>query len=398
MRWGSNDMDWRRDLMLWHPRLFLTTAEEPSRSFGYPHCERGWQDILVRLCRRIEVALRDGETFEFVRIKQKMGILLVDWDTEASKSTESAIGHAVDLAVARSACTCEICGAEGRLHANKGWLETAAQSTRPAIQCRPTWGRASTTSAGCAAGEARPAFTTRLRPRRRHFDRGAAALAAAGALRWPDFAVAPRTSKASSPSRAGECAVRHLNGYRGILQVDGYAAYNKLARSDRGDDGITLAGCWSHSRRKFYELHVAGSSEVATATLERMAKLWQVEKTVRGQSPDARVAARQQASAAVVADLFDLWQQTLRRISGKSNWPRRSAMLSRAVPSSNASCSTAASSSTPTSSSAPSDRRQLQERIACSRAATAADEPGRPSQHCCRLRISRIVSIDFARS
>ncbi|MEY9401070.1 hypothetical protein ABIF79_007445 [Bradyrhizobium japonicum] len=180
--------------------------------------------------------------------------------------------------------------------------------------------------------------------------------------------------------------------------MDGYAAYNKLARSDRGDDGITLAGCWSHSRRKFYELHVAGSSEVATATLERMAKLWQVEKTVRGQSPDARVAARQQASAAVVADLFDLWQQTLRRISGKSNWPRRSAMLSRAVPSSNASCSTAASSSTPTSSSAPSDRRQLQERIACSRAATAADEPGRPSQHCCRLRISRIVSIDFAGS
>ncbi|MEY9393545.1 hypothetical protein ABIF93_011866 [Bradyrhizobium japonicum] len=80
--------------------------------------------------------------------------------------------------------------------------------------------------------------------------------------------------------------------------MDGYAAYNKLARSDRGDDGITLAGCWSHSRRKFYELHVAGSSEVATATLERMAKLWQVEKTVRGQSPDARVAARQQASAA----------------------------------------------------------------------------------------------------
>jgi hypothetical protein len=40
-------------------------------------------------------------------------------------------------------------------------------------------------------------------------------------------------------SRSGECAVRHLNGYRGILQVDGYAAYNKLARSDRGNDCIT---------------------------------------------------------------------------------------------------------------------------------------------------------------
>jgi hypothetical protein len=119
-------------------------------------------------------------------------------------------------------------------------------------------------------------------------------------------------------NRSGECALRHLGGYRGILQVDGYAAYNKLARPDRGNDGVTLAGCWSHSRRKFYELHVAGSSQVATTTVERMAKLWQVEKTVRGQSADARVAARQQASAAVVADLFDLWQQTLLRISGKS--------------------------------------------------------------------------------
>ncbi|TCN31303.1 IS66 family transposase [Sinorhizobium americanum] len=119
-------------------------------------------------------------------------------------------------------------------------------------------------------------------------------------------------------SRAGECVARHLNGYRGILQVDGYAAYNKLVRSDRGNDGVTLAGCWSHSRRKFYELHVAESSKVATETVERMAKLWQVEETVRGQSPDARVAVRQQTSAAIVTELFALWQKTLPRISGKS--------------------------------------------------------------------------------
>ena len=61
---------------------------------------------------------------------------------------------------------------------------------------------------------------------------------------------------------------------------------------------------------------------MATATVEWMARLWQVEKTVRAQSPDAHVAARQQASAAIVADLFDLWQQTLRLISSKSKWPR----------------------------------------------------------------------------
>jgi hypothetical protein len=117
-------IDWRRDLMLWHPRLFFVLPDELHLSFGYPLCERGWCDVLVRLCRRIEVALRDGETFEFVRIKQKKGILTVDWDSEASEETEVEIGHAVDLAVARSACTCELCGGEGRLYDNAGALET----------------------------------------------------------------------------------------------------------------------------------------------------------------------------------------------------------------------------------------------------------------------------------
>jgi len=40
--------------------------------------------------------------------------------------------------------------------------------------------------------------------------------------------------------------------------------------------------------------------------------------TVRGQSPEARVAARQQRSAAIIRDLFTLWQATLPRVSGKS--------------------------------------------------------------------------------
>ncbi|AUX78924.1 IS66 family transposase [Sinorhizobium fredii] len=119
-------------------------------------------------------------------------------------------------------------------------------------------------------------------------------------------------------SRAGECVARHLSRYRGILQVDGYAAYNKLVRSDGGNDGVTLAGCRSHGRRKFHELYASESSKVATETVERMAKLWQVEETVRGQSPDARVAARQQTSAAIVTDLFALRQKSVPRVSGKS--------------------------------------------------------------------------------
>lgn len=119
-------------------------------------------------------------------------------------------------------------------------------------------------------------------------------------------------------SRSGDCVRRHLGGYRGILQVDGYAAYNKLARKDGGNDGPRLAGCWAHSRRRFYELHATGDSQVATTTVERMADLWKLEAEVRGRSPEARAAARQAVSAPIVAELFTLWQQTLPRISGKS--------------------------------------------------------------------------------
>ncbi len=119
-------------------------------------------------------------------------------------------------------------------------------------------------------------------------------------------------------SRAGDRVARHMSGYRGILQVDGHGAYNKLARSAGGNDGVILAGCWSHSRRKFYELYASDSSRIATETVELMAKLWEVEAAARGQSPDVRVAARQATSAAVVNELFALWQKTLPRISGKS--------------------------------------------------------------------------------
>jgi transposase len=119
-------------------------------------------------------------------------------------------------------------------------------------------------------------------------------------------------------SRSGDCVARHLGGYRGILQVDGYAANNRLARPDRGNDAVTLAGCWSHVRRKFYELRVAGSPELATSTVERMSRLWQVEENARGKPLDARVAARRETAAAVVADLFEIWENALPRISGKS--------------------------------------------------------------------------------
>jgi hypothetical protein len=72
--------DWRIDFMRSHSPLFEVLTDEPDRSFGYPLCEEGWRDVLQRLCTRIESALRADETVQFVRIKQKFGLMRIDWD------------------------------------------------------------------------------------------------------------------------------------------------------------------------------------------------------------------------------------------------------------------------------------------------------------------------------
>ncbi|MGB5592051.1 MAG: IS66 family transposase, partial [Gammaproteobacteria bacterium] len=51
-----------------------------------------------------------------------------------------------------------------------------------------------------------------------------------------------------SPDRKAERPAAHLDSFSGILQVDGYAGFEKLTQ--RGD--ITLAACWAHVRRKLY--------------------------------------------------------------------------------------------------------------------------------------------------
>jgi transposase len=120
-------------------------------------------------------------------------------------------------------------------------------------------------------------------------------------------------------SRGSACVARHMAGFTGILQVDGYSAYTKLAKaSASANDAVTLAGCWAHLRRRFYELHISGASRLASQTVAMLAELWKVEDEIRGRDPAVRMAARQGRSVAIVTELFRLWEKELPRISGKS--------------------------------------------------------------------------------
>lgn len=122
-------------------------------------------------------------------------------------------------------------------------------------------------------------------------------------------------------SRGADCVARHLSGFSGILQVDGYSAYTSLAKTRAkagSNETIQLAGCWAHLRRKFYDLHISGVSKAATDTIIAMTELWQIEDEARGRDADSRSTLRQEKSATIVSGLFDLWQKELGKVSGKS--------------------------------------------------------------------------------
>src|SRR3546814_20047051 len=62
-----------------------------------------------------------------------------------------------------------------------------------------------------------------------------------------------------APDRKAERPVAHLQHFKGVLQVDGYAGFERVAA--RPD--VTLAACWAHTRRKFYVIEQQTGPPVA---------------------------------------------------------------------------------------------------------------------------------------
>ena len=72
---------------------------------------------------------------------------------------------------------------------------------------------------------------------------------------------------------------------------------------------MTLAFCWSHLRRKFYELYVGGNQPIATEALARIKQLYDIEAEIRGLPPQMRRAMRQE-NAKPLVDALKPWLET----------------------------------------------------------------------------------------
>lgn len=143
-----------------------------------------------------------------------------------------------------------------------------------------------------------------------------------------------------APSRAAAVAMELLEGFKGILQTDGYVGYDEVGRQD----GITHAGCFAHARRKFVDALKGGGKQKKNAKSRKKAskaqqgldfiqKLYAIERSLSDATPEERFRIRRELAAPILAK-FRAWLESSQSavppqsLSGKAigytlrRWPK----------------------------------------------------------------------------
>ena len=111
-------------------------------------------------------------------------------------------------------------------------------------------------------------------------------------------------------TRSGEVPARLLEGFRGVVQTDGYAGYSAVCSSEH----ITRIGCWDHVRRKFVDASKAAPADKRNANktskadvaIGKIRKLYLIEDRIKDLSPAQKQQQRQQLSQPLLDD-FKQW-------------------------------------------------------------------------------------------
>jgi len=134
----------------------------------------------------------------------------------------------------------------------------------------------------------------------------------------------PSVLFAYDPSRSGEVPVRLLDGFTGILQVDGYVGYGLVCEQQ----GIRRIGCWDHARRHFVDAAQAGAPgkgkgktkgrvSKADMALSHIRALYRIESEIADRDPDEKYRVRQTLSVPKLNELKGwLQKQQTRTLTG----------------------------------------------------------------------------------
>lgn len=99
-------------------------------------------------------------------------------------------------------------------------------------------------------------------------------------------------------SRAGPTTF--LKDFKGMIQVDGYKAYDIFDDTSQ----TRLLGCMAHARRKF-EQSLNNKKEVAEHAMKKFQKLYQIERQATGMTYEQRKELREEQAVPVLNELRD---------------------------------------------------------------------------------------------
>jgi transposase len=117
-----------------------------------------------------------------------------------------------------------------------------------------------------------------------------------------------------SSDRKGVHPQTRLAGFKGILQADAYAGFDKLYASGN----VHEAACWDHCRRKYYDIHASTPTPDTEKLLEMIGELYSIEAGIRGKPPDERLRVRQEKSKPLLATFESTIRAKLATLSKKA--------------------------------------------------------------------------------
>ena len=117
-----------------------------------------------------------------------------------------------------------------------------------------------------------------------------------------------------SKGRGDQLVRELLQGYEGIVQCDGYAAYDKLPIIN---PKIKLAGCMAHVRRKFYEAQ-ANDKQRSEYALAKIQKIYALEKIAKELDHDQRKQYRNDQVRPILNDMKSFAEKASLEVTPKS--------------------------------------------------------------------------------
>lgn len=111
-------------------------------------------------------------------------------------------------------------------------------------------------------------------------------------------------------SRGQNCLNEMLKNFNGVVQSDGYQAYEG---SRKRNPNLQLVCCWAHARRKFYEART--ESSFAACMVEQIGSLYEIEKQLRAAPTLDRSSVRQAESASILSRMrLELLNEQVRHL------------------------------------------------------------------------------------